>query len=74
MKIRGLVAAVVAALAFTAGAQGAAPRVVDGDGGGTPTISVWIEVVWTYQDGYPIYLYCRYASDGNVVWQVGCWT
>lgn len=75
-KITALAAALTAALALTAGAS-AKPGIhamVDGDGGGTPSISVWIVAVYTYVDGYPQYLYCRYASDGQVVWQLDCWS
>lgn len=74
-RITAVAATIVAALALTAGAQaGRVHEVVDGDGGGTPTISVWIEAVYTYVNGYPQYLYCRYASDGQVVWQLDCWS
>lgn len=65
---------VTLALAGTAGA-GKIRTSADGDGGGTPACcSFWIVAVYTYVNGYPQYWYCRYASDGNIVWQLDCWS
>jgi hypothetical protein len=64
--------ATVAALATAGVASGATPKVIDGDGGGTPSIGFfWIDS-WTYIDGRLYYVHCQWASDGNVVWQLGC--
>lgn len=75
---KALVTAVIAVVAMitAVGATAAVPAVVDGDGGGAPPAGTfWIEESYTYDStGFPIFLYCRYGSDGYRVYQISCWS
>ena len=68
-KLAILVATIVALVSV-----GSATASSQDDGGGQQ-IHIWIEASITYRsDGFPIFLYCRYGSDGQVTWQLGCWS
>lgn len=69
--------AALGALMLVPAALGAGPTqgYAEEGGGGSSTPNSYIISVYTYINGYPQYLHCRYLDFGNgLVIQASCWT
>ena len=75
-RMKALFVVLVVALVLVAGAYAKPSTMsVDGDGGGTPSISLWWVSYWSgYVNGHYYEYRCLWGSDGYTVYQIRCET